>query len=167
VDFGFINSSRYIGDISYSPVTIIPGSGGGFWAFNWTGFAIGSQKFNYTNIQVMTDTGGTIVNMPRSIVINYFGLVHGAVAASDGTWSFPCTSQLPSFTFGVGKSGRMLVPGKHMNFGPLADGVHCLGAIQEVDEGGYVYMTLPFLQALFVVHDYGGMQMGFANRYPN
>lgn len=46
MDFGFINSSKYIGNISYSPVTIIPGSGGGFWACNWTGFAIGNQKFN-------------------------------------------------------------------------------------------------------------------------
>jgi hypothetical protein len=104
MDFGFINSSKYIGNISYSPVTIIPDSGGGFWAFNWTGFAIGSQTFNYTNIQVMTDTGGTIVNMPRPIAIKYFAQVNGVVAASDGTWSFPCTSQLPSFTFGVGKA---------------------------------------------------------------
>jgi hypothetical protein len=53
----------------------------------------------------------------------------------------------------------MLIPGRHMNFGPLSDGVRCLGAIQEVDEDGYVYMTLPFLQALFVVPDYGRMQM--------
>ncbi|KAN0119867.1 acid protease [Hyaloscypha variabilis] len=166
MEFGFINSSRYTGNISYSPVTIIPGSGGGFWAFNWTGFAIGSEKFNYTNIQVMTDTGGTIVNLPRSIAQNYFAQVNGSTVASDGTWSFPCTSQLPSFTFGVGKSGRMVVPGKHMVFGPLSDGVRCLAALQEVDESQYVYMTLPFLQALFVVHDYGAMQMGFANRPP-
>lgn len=51
-----------------------------------------------------------------------------------------------------------------MNFGPLTDGVHCLGAIQEVDDNGSVYMTLPFLQAIYVVHDYGAMQMGFPNR---
>jgi aspergillopepsin I len=112
----------------------------------------------------MTDTGGTIMNMPRSITRNYFGQVKGAVPGSDGTWSFPCTSELPSFTFGVGKSGRMLIPAKHMVFGPLSDGVHCLGAIQETDETGYIYMTIPFLTALFVVHDYGAMQMGFANR---
>ena len=115
----------------------------------------------------MTDTGGTIINMPRSIVKGYFAQVNGAaISATDGTWSFPCASQLPSFTFGVGKSGRMVVPGKHMAFGPLSDGVRCLAALQEVDENQYVYMTLPFLQALFVVHDYGAMQMGFANRPP-
>jgi aspergillopepsin I len=112
----------------------------------------------------MADTGGTIMNMPRSITKSYFGQVKGAVAASDGTWSFPCTSELPSFTFGVGKSGRTLILGKHMAFGVLSDGVHCLGVIQEVDENGYIYITIPFLTALFVVHDYGAMQMGFANR---
>jgi hypothetical protein len=164
MEFGFINSSRYIGNISYTPVTIIPGSGGGFWAFNWTGFAIGSQKFNYTNIQVMTDTGGTIINLPRSIAYSYYQQVKGATLNNDGTFSFPCTAELPSFTFGVGKSGRMVIPGKHLNFGQLSDGL-CLAAIQEdSNERGYVYMTLPFLTALFVVHDYGAMQMGFANR---
>jgi hypothetical protein len=47
MDFGFIHISKYIGNILYSPVTIILVGGGGFWAFNWTGFAIGSEQFNY------------------------------------------------------------------------------------------------------------------------
>jgi hypothetical protein len=51
-----------------------------------------------------------------------------------------------------------------MNFGPLSDGAQCLGAMQEVHDNGYVYMTLPLLQAIFVVHDHGAMQVGSANR---
>lgn len=164
IDFGFVNASRYTGAITYTPVTIIPGSGGGFWAFNWTGYSIGTNgRFNRTNIQVMTDTGGNIASLPKSITQKYYAQVTGSYMQSDGAWCFPCKSTLPDFTFGVG-SARIVVYGKHLIFTKLADGVNCYGAIQATTEDGYVYMTIPFMESFFLVHDYGGMRLGFANR---
>lgn len=163
MDFGFINATKYTGSISYTPITIIPGSGGGFWAFNWTGFSVGNSAFNKTNIQVMTDTGGNIASLPTSITKKYYAQVTGAYQQSDGAWCFPCKSTLPNFTFGVG-TGRIIVYGKHLTFTTLADGINCYGAIQATGELDYVYMTIPFLESIFVVHDYGQKRMGFANR---
>jgi hypothetical protein len=163
IDFGYIDTSKYTGSIAYSPVTIIPGTTGGFWAFNWTGYAVGNSRFNATNIQVMTDTGGNISSLPKSITYKYYAQVAGSYLQADGAWAFPCKSTLPNFIFGVGNS-RIMVAGKHMIFNPLADGVNCYGAIQASKEDGYVYMTIPFMESIFVVHDYGGMRLGFANR---
>lgn len=157
------DSSKYIGSIAYTPVTIISGTTGGFWAFNWTGYAIGNQKFNHTNIQVMTDTGGNISQLPQSILKKYYAQVKGAYQQSDGGWNFPCSSTLPNITFGVGTS-RIVMAGKNFIFNPLADGINCYGAIQGTNDGSYVYMNVPMLESLFVVHDYGAMRMGFANR---
>ncbi|KAH6713644.1 aspartic peptidase domain-containing protein [Leptodontidium sp. MPI-SDFR-AT-0119] len=162
IDFGFIDQKKYIGSIAYTPITIIPG-GGAFWAFNWTGFAIGSDKFNRTNIQVMTDTGGNISMMPESIASRYYKLVAGSYKQVDGTWIFPCKATLPNFVFGVGSS-RIVVTGKNFILTNLPDGINCIGGIQSREEDTYVFLSIPFMQSIFVVHDYGNMRMGFANR---
>lgn len=163
IDFGFIDPAKYTGTIAYTPVTIIPGTTGGFWAFNWTGFAIGNGSFNKTNIQVMVDTGGNISQLPQSIIRKFFAQVRGAYQQSDGGWNFPCAAVIPSLTFGVGNS-RIVISGKNFIFNPLADGINCYSAVQGTNDGSYVYMNVPFLESIFVVHDYGAMRMGFANR---
>lgn len=163
IDFGFIDPSKYIGSIAYTPVTVIPNTPGGFWAFNWTGFAIGNGRFNYTNIQVMLDTGGNISQLPQSILKKFYAQVEGAYQQPDGGYAFPCESKIPDFAFGVGNS-HIVVSGRNLIFNPLADGINCYGAVQGTSENSYVYMTVPFLTSIFVVHDYGAMRMGFANR---
>ncbi|CZS96001.1 uncharacterized protein RCO7_05097 [Rhynchosporium graminicola] len=142
IDFGFIDEKKYIGSIAYTPITIIPG-GGAFWAFIWTGFSIRSDKFNRTNIQVMTDTGGNISMFPQSIANRYYKLLVGSYKQTDGAWIFPCKATLPNFVFGVGTS-RIVVQGKNFILTNLPDGVNCIGGIQ--------------------IHDYGKMRMGFAKR---
>ncbi len=111
----------------------------------------------------MTDTGGNVVQLPESITLKFYAQVVGAYQQSDGSWCFPCASTLPDFTFGVG-SAKIVVHGKHLTFTNLADGINCYGAIQPTGEDSYVYLTIPFLESIFVVHDYGAMRMGFANR---
>jgi Eukaryotic aspartyl protease len=162
IDFGYINASQYSGSIAYTPVTIIPDTTGGFWAFEWTGFAIGSHPFNSTNTQILTDTGSFISLLPQSIADKYYAQVRGAYTQSDGSYLFPCSAKLPSFTFGVG-SARIVIPGNYMLYAPVGDGI-CYGAVQPTTEDSYAYFSIPMFDALFVVHDYGGMQMGFAQR---
>lgn len=164
MDFGYIDESKYTGNIAYTPVVEIPNAPAtGFWSFTWSGFAIGSSKFNSSVVPVLTDTGGNLILLPQSIAQKYYSYVSGAYQQSDGSWCFPCSSALPSFTFGVG-SFRAVVDSKHMVFAGLSDGVNCYGAIQLTDETGFAYFGTPFLDALFVVHDYGGHRLGFAAR---
>lgn len=163
MDFGYIDSSKYTGSITYTPVVSLaswPASG--YWLFEWTGFAVGNNVFNTTGIQVLTDTGTNLVNLPESIAYDYYAQVNGSYM-SNGGWTFPCTTTLPSFTFGVGKS-RFTVGSKHMIFTGLDDGVNCIGAIQPVGEDNYAIFGVPWLNALFLVHDYGKKRLGFAAR---
>ena len=132
-------------------------------SFNWSGFAIGSHAFNASVVPVLTDTGGNLVLLPQSIIDKFYSYVKGAYHRSDGSWCFPCSSTLPTFTIGIGDS-RVVVAAKHMVFAGLADGINCYGAVQATGESSYAYFGTPFLDALFVVHDFGGHQLGFAQR---
>jgi hypothetical protein len=163
MDFGFIDPSKYVGNIVYTPVTTLatwPGSG--YWLFNWSGFAVGTRAFNSTSIQVLTDTGCNLINLPASIAASYYARVKGSYI-SDGGWTFPCAATLPTFTFGVGSS-RFTVGAKHMIFTGLDDGINCIGAIQNTGEDSYAIFGVPWINALFLVHDYGRKRLGFAAR---
>lgn len=111
----------------------------------------------------MVDTGGNISQLPQSILKKFYAQVKGAYQQADGGWNFPCASVIPNFTFGVGNS-KIVIQGKNFIFNPLADGINCYGAVQGTSDGSYVYMNVPMLESIFVVHDYGAMRMGFANR---
>ncbi|TVY80436.1 hypothetical protein LSUE1_G006009 [Lachnellula suecica] len=163
MDFGFIDSSKYTGSIAYTPVaTLASWPGSGYWLFNWSGFAIGTHAFNSTSIQILTDTGVNLINLPESIATSYYAQVKGSYM-SDGGWAFPCAAILPTFTFGIGSS-RFVVKAKHMIFVGLDDGTNCIGAIQPTDENSFAIFGVPWISALFLVHDYGKKRMGFAAR---
>jgi len=163
MDFGFIDSSKYAGSIAYTPVaTLASWPASGYWLFNWSGFAIGNHAFNSTSIQVLTDTGCNLINLPESITTSYYARVQGSYI-SDGGWTFPCTATLPTFTFGVGSS-RFTVGAKHMIFTGLDDGINCIGAVQATGEDNFAIFGVPWINALFLVHDYGKKRIGFAAR---
>ena len=167
MDFGFIDSKKYIGNIAYTPVIPVPKAPAtGYWSFYWTGFAIGSRAFNSSSFPVLTDTGGNLVLLPQSVILKYYADVKGAYQQSDGSWAFPCKSVLPSFTFGVGIY-KIVVPAKTLVFAELGtDRVNCYGAMQATSDSQFAYFGTPFMNALFVIHDYGNKRLGFAQR-PN
>jgi hypothetical protein len=53
---------------------------------------------------------------------------------------------------------------KHMIFTGLDDGINCIGAIQATGEDNFAIFGVPWISALFLVHDYGKKRMGFAAR---
>lgn len=163
-DFGYIDQTKYIGNIVYTPVaTLASWPGSGYWMFNWTGFSFGNRQWNNTNLQVLTDSGTNLVLMPLSIAKAYYAQVKGSRQQNNGFWAFPCSSTLPTFTFGVGNT-RFSIKAKNMIYIDFDEGVNCLGAIQNTEEDNLVVFGTPWFEALFIVHDYGGRRIGFANR---
>ena len=117
-DFGFIDSSKYTGAITYVPVN----SGNGFWEFTGTGYAVGSSSFVSSSIDAIADTGTTLLLVPQSVVVAYYRQVKGARnSAQDGGYVFPCSATLPSITLGIG-SYMAVVPGDYVNYAPLEEG---------------------------------------------
>ena len=59
----------------------------------------------------------------------------------------------------------MVIPSKSFIFAELgSDKINCYGGIQATGEGQFALFGTPFLNALFVVHDYGSKRLGFAGR---
>lgn len=158
-DFGFIDSSKYTGSIAYTSVN----TANGFWEFKGSGYAVGSGAFKKLSIDAIADTGTTLLLVPDSVVSAYYAKVSGArYDSNQGGYIFPCSANLPSFTFGVG-SYRGVIPGSYINYAP-ATGSLCFGGIQSNDGIGFSIYGDILLKAQFVVFDAGNTRLGFANK---
>lgn len=117
-DFGFIDSSKYTGAITYVPVN----SANGFWEFTGNGYAVGTSSFVSTSIDAIADTGTTLLLVPQSVVTAYYRQVRGARNnVQQGGYTFPCSATLPSITLGIG-SYKAVVPGDYINYAPISAG---------------------------------------------
>ena len=117
-DFGFVDASKHTGSITYVPVN----SGKGFWEFTSNGYSVGSGAFTSTSIDSIMDTGTTLLLLPNTVVSAYYSRVPGSrYDSSQGGYTFPCSTTLPSFTLGFG-SYRAVVPGSFINYAPLTSG---------------------------------------------
>jgi hypothetical protein len=106
-DFGFIDDSKYTGSITYTAVD----NSQGFWEFTGTGYAVGSGSFKSSSIDAIADTGTSLLLVDDSVVSAYYKKVSGSgYDSSQGGYTFPCSTTLPSFTLGIG-SYKAVIPG--------------------------------------------------------
>jgi aspergillopepsin I len=160
-DFGYIDSTKYTGTISYTSVR----TSNGFWEFTGSGYAVGSGSFVSLSIDAIADTGTTLLLVPDSVVSAYYARVPGAsYSSNDGGYIFPCSATLPSFTFGVG-SYRGVIPGTYINYAPIdSTGANCFGGIQSDSGIGFSIYGDILLKAQFVIFDGGNTRLGFASK---
>ncbi|KAI9753438.1 MAG: CDP-diacylglycerol-inositol 3-phosphatidyltransferase [Chaenotheca gracillima] len=163
-DFGFIDSSKYTGSISYTPVN----TANGFWEFTSNGYAVGTAAFKSLSIDSIADTGTTLLLLPASVVTAYYAKVSGAQnSASAGGYTFPCSATLPSFTFGVG-TYRGVIPGSIINYAPLdSTGRTCFGGIQSNAGIGFSIFGDIMFKAQFVIFDGGNTRLGSYHPQPS
>lgn len=161
-DFGFIDKSKYTGDITWVDVN----DADGFWEFTGTGYTVGTGTEVNTTIVAIGDTGTTLLYLPPAIVAAYYGKVSGAQNPRDiGGWVFPCNSTLPDFSITIGGKKQVL-PGKHINYAPLQVGsATCYGGIQRNDGLPFSIFGDIFLKSKYVVHEMGARpRLGFAQQ---
>ncbi|KAL2016671.1 hypothetical protein VTK56DRAFT_3173 [Thermocarpiscus australiensis] len=159
-DFGFIDSSRYTGSITYVSVNTSPG----YWTFTSSGYQIGSGSFSSSSISGIADTGTTLLYLPTNIVSAYYKQVSGASNSyTYGGYIYKCSTTLPSFTFGVG-SARITIPGTYMNYGPVTPGSStCFGGLQSSSGIGINIFGDIALKAAYVVFNGGSSpKLGWA-----
>ncbi|GAB7354981.1 hypothetical protein MBLNU459_g5593t1 [Dothideomycetes sp. NU459] len=158
-DFGFIDSSKYTGKITYTTVD----TSNGFWQFTATGYAIGSGSTVSTSYVSIADTGTTLLYLPAAVVTAYYKQVTGATYSSNsGGYIFPCSSTLPNYVAVIGGS-KFTVPGSYINYAPISNTM-CFGGIQSNAGIGFSIFGDIFLKSQFVVFSQvGGVnQLGFA-----
>ncbi|KAJ0151090.1 Endothiapepsin, partial [Colletotrichum tanaceti] len=156
-NFGYIDSLAHTGAITYTPVN----SASGWWQFNSTGYQVGSNSFVAGSVTGIADTGTTLLLLPSSIVTAYYSKITGAsYDSSQGAYTFPCSSAVPSFTFGVG-SARVTIPGSYLNYAPIS-ATTCFGGLQSNAGIGISIYGDVALKAAFVVFNGGTKQLGWA-----
>ncbi|KAH8889073.1 A structural comparison of 21 inhibitor complexes of the aspartic proteinase [Thozetella sp. PMI_491] len=149
-DFGFIDTAKYTGSITYTSVSTT----NGWWQFTSSGYQVGSNSFVSSSINGIADTGTTLLFLPTAVINAWYGkFTQGLAQDSQGLLYFHCTETAPSLTFGVG-SARITIPSKILNLG-VGDstGTWCVGGLQNANLIGINIFGDVALKAAFVVFD--------------
>lgn len=161
-DFGFIDSSKYTGAITYTNVD----NSQGFWGLTFDGYSIGSGSTKSTSISGIADTGTTLLLLPTSVVEAYYAQISGSKnSASDNGYIFPCSATPPDFTFDL-NGVSLRIPGKYINYSSASSSGNCFGGIQVNTDIGFSIFGDIFLKSKYVIFDASVPQIGFADQ-PN
>jgi aspergillopepsin I len=164
-DFGYIDKSKYQGELVWIDVKNGPQSrGGGYWDFEPSGFAVGDGPTHAANFPAIVDTGSSQWYIPKTIAEAYWKEVKGASVRSGYGWTFPCDSKLPDMSIVV-SGKKVTVAGINMNYKTIRSGL-CWGGLQ-ADIMGFSIFGDVFLKGLFVAHEApvgGRARIGFAQQ---
>ena len=159
-DFGFTDSSKYTGSISYTNVD----SSQGFWGITVSGYGT-SPSTTSTSFSAIADTGTTLMYLPNAVLTSYYSKVSGAKNSNTyGGYVFPCSATLPDFYLKIG-SYTARIPGKFINYAPADNaGTTCFGGIQSNSGIGLSILGDVFLKSQYVVFDLSVPRLGLAQQ---
>lgn len=102
--------------------------------------------------------------MGDSQVSQYYSGVSGAqLDNTQGGYTFPCGTSLPTLSFLIGSSNYATIPASLLNFGPTdSTGTTCFGSLQSVGSGNQNIYGDVFFNAYYGVFDASVPQFGFA-----
>ncbi|KAI5301796.1 Type I transmembrane sorting receptor [Ascosphaera pollenicola] len=110
-DFGFVDKTKYTGDLTY--VDVQPQHG--YWGFTIDEFSIANVTIS-KNLSAMADTGTSLMNLEDSAAKGYFKDVNG-VKEYGGFYTVNCDTELPDLVFKI-NGHRAVIPGNsHMGTG--------------------------------------------------
>lgn len=113
--FGKIDHSLYSGTLANISID----SSQGFWQFESTEFAVGSEKTRkITNTTAaIADTGTTLMLVSPEVVEHYYSQVDGSsYSSSVGGYIYPCSVDLPDLSMGMGSSFKAVIPGSVLEY---------------------------------------------------
>ena len=156
-DFGFIDKTKYTGDIKYFDAD----SSGAYWGIKSQRYGVKNGQTINKEIKTIIDTGTTLMLMPQDVLDFYYKQIPNSRNDKElGGYVFPCSQQIPDFTIGFGAAPNdftATIPSKYMNFGPAvtSDPTTCFGAMQFMaasDSLNAIYGDI-FLKAVFTVFE--------------
>ncbi|KAI9731415.1 MAG: Type I transmembrane sorting receptor [Claussenomyces sp. TS43310] len=159
-DFGYTDSSKFTGDIKYTPVD----SSNGFWEFDSTSYKVGSTTHSQSGYTAIADTGTTLILMGDDAVSQYYSGVSGSsYDDSQQGYTFPCSATLPSLSVLIGDTNYATIGAEYLNYGATdSSGSTCFGSLQSVGSGTQNIYGDIFFNANYGVFDISVPQFGFA-----
>ncbi|GAA6005963.1 hypothetical protein JCM10207_007290 [Rhodosporidiobolus poonsookiae] len=164
VCLGCVDSSKYTGEITWSPVV-----SDAFWAIDLDGIALNGTDVEGTGARMVVDSGTTLIQLPPSAASALYARLPGASQRSDGSYTLPCSTRLSSFAFTF-QGRRFEVPPEDLLRAATRDGRTCLLTIasgENRDADGELVGILGgvFLKNAYAVYSYshnGAPAVGFA-----
>ena len=179
-EFGKIDSSKYSGQLHYTPVD----NSQGFWQIASQSFTVGSSKQDCSGCSPsIVDTGTSLMIMDDKIVEAYYSQVQGAQnSATYQGFVYPCSTTPPDFAFSFGGYDAV-IKGSDITYAQAdSSGSVCYGGIQPgASQAGfnilgksfsfvdhYILLTSDIgdvlLKQFFAVFDGGNMRFGIATK---
>lgn len=164
IDFGFIDESRYEGDIGYADLD--PSQGGdGQWVFKVDGQELAdgsaaSTKGWYSKIDTMAGN----MTLPRKVAEDYLSQIPGSTYnVKLNKYTFPCSADLPDFTFVIGDF-KGIIAGSVLKNDPFDGSDKCFSKLMTTGDGEVATWGREFLQEFLVVFDWDAQRIGFGNK---
>ncbi|KAI8979922.1 aspartic peptidase domain-containing protein [Pilobolus umbonatus] len=159
IDFGGIDRSRFMGDISY--VDTVDSD---YWMIHLDKIKYRDHKFK--DRKAIVDSGSTLIIMSMDDAEVYHEQIESAVNNGDGTWSFLCQearhlSSLKIYTGDI----ELVIPPEKLFLAPTSStSKRCLSGVSGQGTYGDDTWILGdiFLRNFYTVFDVGQGQLGFA-----
>ncbi len=158
VTFGATDSSKFTGNIGYTPIA--KGSAGTSWAVLVDDFGFNGKKAGVTKRPSYIDTGTSWVLGPAADVAALHKLIPGATSSDGVNWQVPCDTTTPV---------EVIISGVSYAISPrdwIVSGTgNCSSNIHghEVVEGSFLLGDV-FLKNVYAVFDFDQSRVGFAAR---
>ncbi|KAL1523153.1 hypothetical protein AB1Y20_018108 [Prymnesium parvum] len=157
---GGVDTSKYVGDFTYTPITIK-----GYWQFAVGGVSVGGASFA-GEIKAIADTGTSLLAIPTDQLTTLLTkFPAGAVKPLiKGEYTVDCSmlSQMPTISFNIAGKEFALSGSEYV----LNVEGQCLLGIMGIDvpapRGPLWILGDVFLRKYYTVFDYGNTQIGFA-----
>ena len=149
IDFGFPDSKKIVGEITWATVF-----NPHHWGFRGSAIRVQGQYWNVTTgrlISGIVDTEATRWTMPSSFVDFYYSFVPGAAYERNlKVWFFLCTVKLPDIVITI-EGKDITVPGSNINAGSIGSGI-CSGDLEAVEnEDEMAIFGPPFMKHLYII----------------
>lgn len=156
-DFGYVDSSKYSGDITYVNTLQENPS---YWDFTAGEYSVAGSSGSVG--YAIMDTGTSLWYLPQGAVSDFYNSFGGQYDSNQGLYLFDCNTTPPDFSVDIGGT-TFTVPGSALNFQPAGNG-QCVGGIQYSQSlPGSIFGDV-FMKNFYVVFNLGTNQVGVANQ---
>ncbi|XP_011210079.2 lysosomal aspartic protease [Bactrocera dorsalis] len=160
---GGYDTTHFIGDITYTPVTLE-----GYWQFNVESITIGTSTAICYSCSAICDSGTSLLAVPTALYTAVQATL-GAILNEDGLYVFDCTqtSSLPVVSFNIAGTTFTLDSSNYVYEmeGPYGN-ILCVSAFED---GGTNFWILGdvFIMKYYAIFDMGNNRVGFATAVSN
>lgn len=149
-----MNSAKYVaGSTIFYPITSIY-----YWQI--AGSATVNNAPVLSNLQLIIDTGTTLIVVPTTDATSFYSHI-GGVPYANGYYQYPCANNFAAGLQFSGNSKTWNIPTSLFNLGKVSD-TYCLGAIVAANIANEWIVGDRFISSTYSTFDYDRSAVGFS-----